>query len=611
MRRSVAPLAVALVLALPGLTAAQDVRARAYVTPGTTVGVGSVFVVNVEIAGTQSVTEEPQLPDLSGFAQYLGSSTQSSVQMAGGRTSVTLVLQYRYQALSEGTFSIPAIRVAAGGQTLVTEPLSLTVSTSAPRANPTARGQPGQPGQQSQPAAGSAVGPDDLFVTATTSRTSVLDGEPFVVEYRIWTRVDVTSFGFTRIPEPQGFWVEDITPEGQPQVEQRTRAGQQYATALIRRLALVPTGSGQRTIDPIGLEAQVRVRRGLDPFEEFFGRSSLFGTTTAPATVLSNPLTITVQPLPAGRPQPFSGVVGRLEARAELDRDSVDANEAVTLTVRLSGDGNIGAVPEPAIELPSDFEVFPPEVSQAVRPSGSGLSGQKTFEYVLIPRAPGRREIPSIRMGYYDPGASAYRVAATAPLPLTVTGAVVDGPAALTRGGVAELRQDIRFIHLGSATLRPAGRALFAQTTFWLFLFLPLVTLGGAFALRRHQDLLEGDVAYARGRRATRVARKRLAEAKRLAASDDSRAFYAEVARALRGLVADRLNVAEAGLLTDELGQTLRDRDVAGEMVTELSDCLGHCDRQRFAPPGSDPQEKARFLERAGDLMTALDRAIR
>ena len=204
-----------------------------------------------------------------------------------------------------------------------------------------------------------------------------------------------------------------------------------------------------------------------------------------------------------------------------------------------------------------------------------------------------------------------FRTASSDPLPLVVTGVVADGPAALARGGVAELRQDIRFIHLGSATLRPAGRALFAHTAFWLFLFLPLVALAGAFALRRHQDLLEGDVAYARGRRAGRIARKRLAEAKRLSESGDRRAFHAELARALRGLVADRLNLPEAGLQTEDLGAALRRRGVGRDTVAELEDFLALCDRQRFAPPGAASEDKDRLLERAGALMTSLDRAVR
>lgn len=594
-------------LLVPAQSSAQDVAVRAYLSPGPTVGVGRPFVLNVEITGTQSVTEEPDLPDLGTFAQYLGSSTQSSMQMVNGRTSVSLTIQYRYQALREGTFDIPAFDVTAGGQTRTTEPLRITIAaTPPPQGGTGSRGGGG--------AGGDLVGPNDLFVTAEATRSRVRDGEPLVVEYRLWTRVDVSSYNFTRIPEPQGFWVEDVTPPGQPQVEQLTRDGQSYTTAVIRRVALVPTGPGERTIEPIGLEAQVRVRRADpfgDPFADFFGRRSVLGSTVVPTAVLSNPLTIAVEPLPPGRPEPFSGIVGSLTLTARLDRDSVATNEAVTLTVSARGEGNVRAIPIPSLGLASDFEVFPPEVSESVRPFGPGLSGEKTFEYVLIPRAPGRREVPSITMGYFDQSAGAYRTAATEPLPLTVTGAAIGGPGQVARGGVAQLREDIRFIHLGTASLRPAGRVLFDSATFWLLLLLPIAGVVGAVALRQHRDRLEGDVAYARGRRASRVARKRLAEARSLSATGDARAFYAEVARALRGLVADRLNLAEAGLLTSELGARLAERGIDETTVTELRACLEQCDRQRFAPPGADPEERTRLLERVGALMTALDRGLR
>jgi hypothetical protein len=327
--------------------------------------------------------------------------------------------------------------------------------------------------------------------------------------------------------------------------------------------------------------------------------------------VLSNPLRISVSALPAGRPEPFSGVVGRLSLTASLDRDSVGANDAVTLTVRASGEGNLRAVPAPELGLPSDFEIFPPETSESVQPFGSGLSGEKTFEYVLIPRAPGRREIPVIRMGYFDERAGAYRTASTSALPLTVTGIAGEGPAGAARGGVATLREDIRFIHLAAGELEPRGRSLFGSPVFWMVALVPLVGVVGAMGVRRHRDLLEGDVAYARGRRASSLAKKRLAEARRLAAGDDVRAFYAEVARALRGLVSDRLNLAEAGLQTAELEGQLRSRGLQEATVTEVRACLEHCDRMRFAPPGDDPHEKSRFLDRVGEVMTAVDRGIR
>lgn len=581
------------VLAIPVPLAAQAVSVRAYLTPGSAVGVGGTFVLNVEISGTRSVDREPALPDLTVFAQYMDASTQSSMQVVNGRTTVSLTLQYRYRAVTEGSFRIPPFEVVAGGRVHATAPLEITVST-APQA-----------GARERDASG--LGPDDLFITAEASQTSVREGEPFVVEYRIWTRVDVTNFGLTDVPELEGFWVEDISPTGPPEVEQLTRNNIQYASAVIRRVALVPVGAGDRTIEPIGVEAQVRVQGGRD----VFGRNSLFGVRPVPTTVLSNTLTIHVQPLPPGAPETFAGFVGTLGVTSKIDRDSIDANEAVTLTVRVAGDGNIHAIQAPELDLPPDFEVFPPEVSESVRGTTSGLSGSKTFEFVLIPRAPGNREIPPVVISYFDGDAGVYRTTSAAALPLTVSGTVVEGPAALVRGGVAQLREDIRFIHLGSLDLRYTGGALLGGSFFWMFALLPLLGLVGAMAVRRHHDLLEGDVAYARGRRAGRVAKKRLAEARRLVGKDDPRAFYAEVARALQGLVADRLNLAEAGLQMTELEGALTRAGVNAATRGDLSSCLAHCDRQRFAPAGSDPEEKTRFLERAGALMTALHRAVR
>jgi hypothetical protein len=585
-------LVAAVCLALAKGAAAQDVEVRAYLTPGASVAVGSQFVVNIEVSGVQNLTEDAPAPELSSFAQYLGSSTQTAMRSVNGRTSVSVTVQHRYQAIAEGTFDVPSVDVVAGGRTLQTERLSLAVTSQS------ASGAGGRAG---------GVSSQDLFVTAEATRTRVREGEPFVVEYRLWTRVDVGSYDFTRVPEPQGFWVEDATPTGQPRVEQLTRNGQSYTTAVIRRVALIPTGPGDRRIEPIGLQVQVRVRRA-SPLPDLFGDPFFGGTSVVPTTILSNPLTIRVSALPPNRPEPFSGVVGSLSLTATIDRDSVATNDAVTLRVRASGEGNLRAVPEPVLDLAGDFEVFPPEVTESVQPFGPGLSGEKTFEFVVIPRAPGRREIPAITMGYFDGPAGAYRTARTQPLRLTVTGIGETGEA---RGGVATLREDIRYIHLVADEFETRGSSLFTGAPFWLIAVLPIVGVVGAVGARRRRDLLEGDVAYARGQRASGLARKRLAEARRLASGADARPFYAEIARALRGLVADRLNLAEAGLQTAELESLLRARSVSDATVAEVLACLEYCDRQRFAPPGTDPEEKARFLGRVGDVMTAVDKEMR
>jgi hypothetical protein len=593
--------ALLLALLCPAPTAAQDVSVRAYPSPAT-VGMGSTFLINVEVTGSQNVDSEPQLPDMASFATYLGSGSSSSMRVVNGRSTVSLTIQYRFQALEQGTFDIPAMTVNVGGKAYVTEPFGLTVSA----------GQPAEPTDPGGSTAAEAVGEEDLFILAEASKTRVREGEPLVVEYRIFTLVDVNSFNFTTIPELSGFWVEELPLPDTPQVEQVVRDGKQYTTAVIRRVGLVPTGPGERTVEPLGIEAQVRMRRkSRDPFESIFGfdRSSLFGTVV-PTTVLSNPINVYVAPLPAGRPDPFSGVVGSLALTVSLDRDSVEANQAVTLTVRAQGEGNLKGIPDPNLDLPGDFEAYPPEVTESSQRSGTGLRGTKTWEYVLIPRAPGIRTVPSVSAAYFDTGSDEYRTAETGPLSLIVSGQPVEGPSALVRGGVETLREDIRFIHLAPPRLAPAGHSLFTGGAFWTLLLLPMAALLGALVLRSHQDRLEGDPAWARRRKAGRVAHTRLAEARRKAGGEAPREFYAEVAMALRGFIADKVNIAEAGMQMADVEEGLQDEGVSEAVAGEVVACLEHCDRQRFAPPKSDPGEETRFLERVANVMTALNREM-
>ena len=183
-------------------------------------------------------------------------------------------------------------------------------------------------------------------------------------------------------------------------------------------------------------------------------------------------------------------------------------------------------------------------------------------------------------------------------------------PVSLQRFGVTQLREDIRFIRLGDGGLRSVERFLFQVAAFWTLLLLPMAALLGALGLRSHWDRLEGDVAYARGRRAGRVAKKRLAGAQGLV-HGDSRAFFAEVAKALRGFVADRLNVAEAGMQIAALRTNLASRGASTEAASDFLDCLERCDRQRFAPVDADVDERVEFLDQAGAAMTALEGELR
>ena len=583
------------VLGLPAQGLAQTVRA--YLSQ-TEVLLNRQFVLNVEVSGTQQLDEDPPvLPDLSAFAVYLGSGTSTSMQIVDGRTSLSLTFQHRIQATAEGTFEIGPVTVRAGGRGLRTEPLTLRI-TDGPA--PTSRAGP--------PRADGTVAPEDLFITATASKPRVYVNEPVIVEYRIFTRVDVDSYNITQQPGTTGFWVEELE-DPQARVEQVVRDGLQYTSAVVRRVALFPTGAGTKTLAPLTLETQVRVqRRSRSLFGDPFG--GLFGSRI-PVVVGSNPVEIEVLPLPeAGRPEAFTGLVGRLEVSASIDRTDAETNDALTYRLEVSGTGNIRTLPEPELGFPSDVEVYPPDVSERVDPTEAGVRGSKIFEYVIVPRAPGQVTIPAVKLAYFDVDAGTYAAAASDPITLTVVGDPVAGPAGRFRTGVDLQRQDIRFIRIAIPGFRPVGGSLVRSAGFWAIVLVPMCAVAGAVAARRHQDRLTGDVAYARRRRAARLAKQRLARAESLRSPDRHRAFHAEVGRALQGFLGDKLNLAEAGLIRDEIRARLTSRGVAPGVIDAYLGCLEDCDRQRFAPTEPDTLAMQDMLTRAARAMTDLDQAL-
>jgi hypothetical protein len=601
--RSLASFALCACLTLAGDSWAQDVTARAYLDQNQ-VGLNGQFVLNVEVSGTQQVGSEPELPDMNDFSVYLGSGTSTSMQMAGGRTTVSVTFQYRFQATRLGSFQIGPVRVSAGGSALETEPLTITITDTPP--SPQSR-------QQARGQAGPDIGPDDLFVETEVSKRRAYENEPIVVAYRLYTKVNVSSYSLTRLPSTAGFWVEEYERQASPEVERVVRDGVQYATAVIRKVALFPTGPGKKTIEPLAIEAQVRVqRRSREMFDDFFRMPSLLDERV-PVVVSSRPVAIEVVPLPeTGRPSGFGGLVGDFDISATVDRTSTATNEALTYTVRIAGEGNIRTVPEPVVEFPRDFEVYPPEISEQVERSGDRVRGSKTFEYVLIPRAPGTRTIPSVSLDYFDVVRGTYAMANAPAIALEITGDATEGPIVIgrPRGGIDLLREDIRFIRIVEPRFQSADRYLVAAPGFWILLIAPLMVVGGALGYRRHRERLEGDVAYARHRRAGRLAKRRLARARGLVSENTRREFYAEVGRALQGFLGDKLNVAEAGLIKDNVRKQLLDRAVSEQVADDYVDCLDVCDRIRFASVESTADEMTAFLERAERAMTDLSREL-
>lgn len=365
--------------------------------------VGGDFFLSVLVEGVRELDEDPVLPDVSGLADLL-SATGGGTSFGGSGFAVDH--RYQFRALAPGRFEIGPIRIRAGGQTVFTEPVSLTIGEAPP--DP-------------------VRSPEDLWVTTEADKGRVYVGEPVVVSYRILSRGFFGSGWMVRsdtllVPSQAGLRVQGLRASSSG-VEQVWIDGRRYRADHARRVAFFPMQAGQMTIGPAEMVVQVHQRRtppaGVhDPAE----RKARYAGEWIPMTLTTDPFGIEVVPLPEnGRPDSFRGRVGRLEVVSWLDRTDLAVGDTIALQVELSGEGHSRALPELEIALPNGFEVLEPVVTHSnPRDEGGGERGSVTRVFRLIARADGEYRIPAIEVSYFDPDSGSYGTTRSGSFDLTI-----------------------------------------------------------------------------------------------------------------------------------------------------------------------------------------------
>ena len=576
--------------------------------------VGDQFRLSYTVT-TQKI-KDFQAPSIKGFDVLMGPSRsqQSSTQIINGNVTSTSSITFTYilMANTAGEYTISGASIVADGNQMVSNSVKIKVL---PQDQSSNGGQNGSSNNNSSihSSSGTTVSNQDLFITATASKTNVFEQEAFVLTYKIYTRESNLQLNNAKLPDFKGFHSQEIEMTTNAKWTPEHYQGRNYYTTVYRQFVLFPQQSGKLYIDPAQFQMTVgKPVQSADPFDAFFNGGS--SVVEIKKNIATPKIAINVNPLPAGKPSDFSGGVGEFTISSSINSKELKTNDAITIKLVISGTGNLKLISNPEIKFPDDFEVYDPKVDNQVRLTREGLTGNKVIEYLAIPRHAGTYKIPGVSFSYFDIRSKSYKTLKTEEYVVNIEKGAGNADQVIAnftnKEDLKVLGEDIRYIKQNEVTLQPKGSFFYGSMTYWLFYIIPALAFIIFFIIYRKQAAENANVAKVRTKKANKVATKRMKLAGKLLSENKKDAFYDEVLKALWGYISDKLNIPVSRLSKDNIEEKLRNHGVNEELIKGFLNALNDCEFARFAP-GDENQAMDKVYSSSIEVISRMENSIK
>ena len=575
--------------------------------------VGDQFRLSYTVT-TQKV-KDFRAPSIKGFDVLMGPSRseQSSTQIVNGSVSSTSSITFTYilMANTAGEFTVPGASIVADGNQMISNSVKIKVLPQDQNHNSSRRNNDNS--SSIQPSSNASVSNQDLFITATASKTNVYEQEAFVLTYKIYTRESNLQLNNAKLPDFKGFHSQEIEMTTNARWTPEHYKGRNYYTTVYRQFVLFPQQSGKLFIEPAQFQMTVnKPVQSADPFDAFFNGGNNVIEIKKPITTPK--IAINVNPLPAGKPTNFLGGVGEFNISSSINSKELKTNDAITIKLVISGTGNLKLISNPEIKFPDEFEVYDPKVDNQVRLTKEGLTGNKVIEYLAIPRHAGTYKIPGVSFSYFDIRSKSYKTLNTEDYVINVEKGAGNADQVIAnftnKEDLKVLGEDIRYIKQNEVTFQPKGSFFYGSMSYWLFYIIPALAFILFFIIYRKQAAENANVAKMRTKKANKVAIKRMKLAGKLLSENKKDAFYDEVLKALWGYISDKLNIPVSRLSKDNIEEKLRNHGVSEELIKEFLNALNDCEFARFAP-GDENQAMDKVYSSSIEVISKMENSIK
>ena len=513
-------------------------------------------------------------------------SSESSFQMVNGHTSSSSSITYTYTlyAAKSGVYNIPAAHARVGGKQISSSPAKVTVVGSAQgRGNNSPKMHEDDNYQSHMRAAGSAISGRDLFIKVSANKKKVYEQEPILLTYKVYTLVDLTQLE-GKMPELTGFHTQEIPLPQQKSFHIERVNGKPYRTVTWSQYVMYPQMTGKMEIPSITFKGiVVQQNRSVDPFEAFFNGGS--GYVEVKRNIVAPSIKIDVLPLPQ-KPANFSGGVGKFNISAQLNKNELKAGDPLSLRIVVGGIGNLKLIKQPVVNFPKDWDKYDPKVTDKTKLTSNGLEGNMIYDILAVPRNQGHYTIPPIELTYYDTSLNQYKTIKTQSFEIEV--AKGDGSRSSVVDYSKDQPKDIKDIKKGDAELHSVDNFFFGSVGYLMSLLIPFVAFVALLVIFRKRAIDNADLVKMKGKKANKIATKRLRQANKLMLAGKSNEFYDEVLRALWGYVGDKLNMPAEKLSRENISEKLQSHNVDDNTISKFLSAIDDCEMMRFAP--GDPE---------------------
>ena len=239
-----------------------------------------------------------------------------------------------------------------------------------------------------------------------------------------------------------------------------------------------------------------------------------------------------------------------------------------------------------------------------------GLLGKISDSYTVVPEYKGKYKIPEVEFSYFDPNQEKYITITSEPLIIDVVQGKslpnqnqTDIPSKQT---TVTATNNFRYIQHKTSFESMKKQDFFKSNLFYMLLLLPFLAIPIGIFIGKKKAERDSDVTGNRLRKADKLARKYLSQAKKELGKKET--FYLALEKALHNFLKARLNIETTDISKERITEILQQRNVDETTINEFVEVLNDCDFARYTPTTNVMMQKE--FDKAKKVITKIDKQV-